>query len=89
MTFQHLIPIAAAALFAGASDNPVPLYNNLGNHHKAISTRVPAAQRYFDQGLRLVYGFNHAEAIRARGRMVRITASAATSSTIAAPIAGR
>ena len=30
-----------------------------------ITTRVPAAQRYFDQGLRLVYGFNHGEAIRA------------------------
>jgi tetratricopeptide (TPR) repeat protein len=43
----------------------VPLYTDLGSHHKRISTRVPAAQLYFDQGLRLVYGFNHAEAIRA------------------------
>jgi tetratricopeptide (TPR) repeat protein len=43
----------------------VPLYTNLGAHHKQISTRVPATQQYFDQGLRLVYGFNHAEAIRA------------------------
>ena len=42
----------------------VPLYTNLGSHHKRISTRVPATQQYFDQGLRLVYGFNHAEAIR-------------------------
>jgi hypothetical protein len=42
----------------------VPLYTNLGTHHKRISTRVPAAQQYFDQGLRFVYGFNHAEAIR-------------------------
>ena len=42
----------------------VPLYTNLGSHHKSISTRVPAAQQYFDQGLRLLYGFNHAEAIR-------------------------
>ncbi|HJT20774.1 MAG TPA: tetratricopeptide repeat protein [Nitrospira sp.] len=41
-----------------------PLYTNLGSHHKAISTQVPAAQQYFDQGLRFVYGFNHAEAIR-------------------------
>lgn len=43
----------------------VPLYTNLGFHHKRISTQVPSAQQYFDQGLRLVYGFNHAEAIRA------------------------
>jgi hypothetical protein len=42
----------------------VPLYTNLGSHHKHISTRVQATQQYFDQGLRLVYGFNHAEAIR-------------------------
>ena len=42
----------------------VPLYENLGSHHKAISTNAPSTQQYFDQGLRLVYGFNHAEAIR-------------------------
>lgn len=42
----------------------VPLYTDLGSHHKRISTRVPATQEYFDQGLRLIYGFNHAEAIR-------------------------
>ena len=43
----------------------VPLFGNLGDHHYAITTPVPLAQRYFDQGLRLYYGFNHAEAIRA------------------------
>ena len=37
----------------------VPLYTNLGSHHKPISTRTPATQQYFDQGLLLVYGFNH------------------------------
>ena len=42
----------------------VPLYGNLGSHHKAISTNAPSTQQYFDQGLRFVYGFNHAEAIR-------------------------
>ena len=45
--------------------DPVPLYDNLGNYHHQITTSVPLAQRYFDQGLRLVYAFNHAEAIRA------------------------
>lgn len=43
----------------------VPLYDNLGEHHYAITTTVPLAQRYFDQGLRLYYAFNHQEAIRA------------------------
>lgn len=50
----------------------VPLYTNLGSHHKSISTRIPAAQQYFDQGLRLVYGFNHAEAIRSFERAAEL-----------------
>lgn len=43
----------------------VPLLKNLGSWHRSISTAVPLAQKYFDQGLRLYYGFNHAEAVRA------------------------
>jgi tetratricopeptide (TPR) repeat protein len=50
----------------------VPLYDNLGDHHYAITTRVPLAQRYFDQGLRLYYAFNHAEAIRAFNEAARL-----------------
>ena len=50
----------------------VPLYTNLGSHHKRISTRVPATQQYFDQGLRFVYGFNHAEAIRSFTRAAEL-----------------
>jgi tetratricopeptide (TPR) repeat protein len=41
-----------------------PLLGNLGSHHLPITTSVPLAQRYFDEGLVLTYGFNHAEAIR-------------------------
>jgi tetratricopeptide (TPR) repeat protein len=41
----------------------VPLQENLGRLHHSISTTVPLAQRYFDQGLLLAYGFNHDEAI--------------------------
>lgn len=42
-----------------------PLYDNLGSLHMAVTTKSPRAQAYFDQGLRLAYGFNHAEAARA------------------------
>ncbi|MGB7442976.1 MAG: tetratricopeptide repeat protein [Coleofasciculaceae cyanobacterium] len=42
-----------------------PLFDNLGDHHHPISTKNPVTQRYFDQGLILTYGFNHAEAERA------------------------
>jgi tetratricopeptide (TPR) repeat protein len=55
----------------------VPLYTNLGSHHKRISTKVPAAQQYFDQGFRLVYGFNHAEAIRSFTRAAELDPSCA------------
>jgi tetratricopeptide (TPR) repeat protein len=47
-----------------ASDS-VPLFDNLGFHHYPISSSIPLVQEYFDQGLRLYYAFNHAEAIRA------------------------
>jgi tetratricopeptide (TPR) repeat protein len=50
----------------------VPLYDNLGNLHYAISTKNALAQKYFDQGLRLTYGFNHAEAIRAYAEAARL-----------------
>jgi tetratricopeptide (TPR) repeat protein len=47
-----------------APDGP-PLYQDLGTLHVPISSRNPTAQKYFDQGMRLTYAFNHAEAIRA------------------------
>jgi tetratricopeptide (TPR) repeat protein len=61
--------LAAALLLAvphtAAAQDAVPLYDDLGDYHWEVTTRVPLAQRYFDQGLRLYYAFNHAEAIRA------------------------
>src|SRR5689334_19550108 len=54
----------AAPAPQNSSSSTVPLYQDLGSHHKSISTHVQATQQYFDQGLRFVYGFNHAEAIR-------------------------
>jgi len=41
-----------------------PLFENLGNLHFAISTSEKRAQTFFDQGLKLTYAFNHAEAHR-------------------------
>lgn len=53
----------AGAAPAGQAAAP-PLFDNLGSHHHPITTTSEQAQRYFDQGLRLVYAFNHEEAIR-------------------------
>ena len=48
-----------------------PLYDNLGTLHHAITTKSPAAQQYFDQGLRLTYAFNHDEAVKSFREGVR------------------
>ena len=49
---------------AGTAD-PLPLFDTFGDLHRDIGSPVPAAQRYFDQGLRMAYGFNHEAAGRA------------------------
>lgn len=56
--------IPAAEPITGADADPV-LADNLGTLHYPITTSVPLAQRFFDQGLRLTYAFNHGEALRA------------------------
>jgi tetratricopeptide (TPR) repeat protein len=50
---------------AGTTFIAPPLWDNLGRLHFAVSTTHSLAQRYFDQGLKLAYAFNHAEAARA------------------------
>ena len=66
-----LAALGASAPVAGQAADSVPLLDGLGAHHHPISSRDPLAQRYFDQGLRLTYAFNHAEAIRAFGEAAR------------------
>jgi tetratricopeptide (TPR) repeat protein len=63
---------AYSALLVGDEAAAPPLYDDLGQHHYQISTEVPRAQQFFDQGLRLTYAFNHAEAIRAFKEAARL-----------------
>src|SRR5437879_10778322 len=53
------------------SGRPV-LYDSLGSHSYRITTTSPDAQRWFDQGLRLVYAFNHHEAQKAFREATRL-----------------
>ena len=46
------------------ADRLAPLLENLGNLHIPVTTSSADTQRYFDQGMRLIYAFNHAEALR-------------------------
>ena len=41
-----------------------PLFEGMGDYHMPITTTDSNAQRYFDQGMVLAFGFNHAESIR-------------------------
>jgi tetratricopeptide (TPR) repeat protein len=53
------------------------LYEGLGTFHRRITTRAPLAQRYFDQGMRLMFAFNHDEATRSFARALQIDRSCA------------
>src|SRR5580693_3472144 len=55
------LSLLVTALFAAT---PVTLMSGLGEVHHAVSTKNRQAQQFFDQGLKLVYGFNHDEARR-------------------------
>ncbi len=48
------------------------LYDGFGGYHRAVSTESRLAQRWFDQGLQLLYGFNHDEAIRSFEEAARL-----------------
>jgi len=48
------------------------LLDNLGTHSRAVTTTSAEAQAYFNQGLRLIYAFNHDEAARAFARAIEL-----------------
>ena len=57
LAFLLAVPISMAQTKTAA-----PL--SLGDLHHPIATSNPEAQRMFDEGLTLIYGFNHEEAAR-------------------------
>ena len=67
-------PETDAELIARAG---APLFEGLGTYHRPITTTDPGAQRYFDQGMVLTFGFNHAEAIRSFRAAQRLDPSCA------------
>jgi tetratricopeptide (TPR) repeat protein len=59
---QHPVP----------ASKPAVLLDGLGSVHHPVSTNKPEAQKFFDQGLRLIYAFNHDEANRAFARAAEL-----------------
>ena len=70
----HATHGAPAASVASATSTG-GLLPGLGTWSRRIATTSPLAQRYFDQGLRLYYAFNHAESARAFRQAQRLDAS--------------
>ncbi len=60
-----------------AAPKPVTLFPELGSHRHPISTSSPEAQKFFDQGVVLLFGFNHEEAVRSFARAAELDPSAA------------
>lgn len=48
------------------------LFDNLGDFHRGIDTASPEAQKYFDQGMRLLWAFNHDESTRSFARAAQL-----------------
>ncbi len=59
-----LFPAACGGVPGDAEPPLIRLFGDLGDHHRPIATDSAEAQRYFDQGLILAYGFNHEAAER-------------------------
>ncbi|MGI9455202.1 MAG: tetratricopeptide repeat protein [Aeoliella sp.] len=61
-----VICLAVDSLMVSAQQNEptTTAYVDIGNIHHEVSTESEAAQKWFDRGLAMCYGFNHEEAVR-------------------------
>ncbi len=55
-----------------AAEKPPALNSGLGSLHHPVTTNNPEAQRWFDQGMALVFAFNHDEAVRSFKRAAEL-----------------
>ena len=77
MTGVHVLLVTCLASLGepAAAPGAPQLLDNLGDYHRRISSKSEEARAYFDQGLRLVYAFNHEEAQAAFQEAARIDPS--------------
>src|SRR5207302_6019324 len=57
---------------ASAKPKSASLMTGYGDWHHPVSTKNAQAQQFFDQGLRLIYAFNHDEAGRSFQRAAEL-----------------
>src|SRR2546423_15402832 len=65
------------AVYPEAGKQGAPVLAGYGDHHHPITTSNPQTQAFFDQGVRLLFGFNHAEAIRSFREAARLDSNCA------------
>ena len=66
MKLLALVFVLLAGVHSLSAQSKRPaLLAGVGQHHHPITTKSLEAQRFFDQGLTLVYAFSHEEATRA------------------------
>jgi tetratricopeptide (TPR) repeat protein len=69
--------VLAASAFAqhdmsSHAAKPVTIESGLGNFHWPVSTKNAQAQRFFDQGMKYLYGFNHEAAVASFTRATQL-----------------
>lgn len=74
-----VLALSPGLSFAGAGhhvgrpdERPALLLSEKGRHHHRIATTSPEAQRFFDQGMTLLFGFNHPAAARSFQRAAEL-----------------
>ena len=82
MVTKYPVSVLLAVLLCGVAfaqdhsshnqSKPATLMSGLGDLHHPVSTRNAEAQQFFDQGLRLIYAFNHDEAARSFQRAAEL-----------------
>ena len=75
--FPFSLAMAQHHMAPPPAEKPVVLYKGLGIWHHPIATTSADAQRFFDQGLALLYGFNRYEAQRSFRKAAELDPNAA------------
>jgi tetratricopeptide (TPR) repeat protein len=70
--FSRIVVILWALALAVAAQAKEPLFEGLGSYSRKITTDSSGAQRYFNQGLAFLHGFNHGAAIRSFQEAARL-----------------
>ena len=74
MSLRRILTLALALALSvpARAETKPPLYPNLTGYHRAVATKSAEAQKYFDQGLTLFYGFNLEAAIPSFAEAARL-----------------